>query len=191
VLPEDGGAGVLVPMLDLKRAHPLAPDADIGKEFTLDLVTDPETRSALEGLSRVEGAASSRMPEISFAALVGADGSESYVSILRDTAHTNVAHLFEDGDRHVKTEDSLVVVRGFLGAYPNALFSIPRARLREFVLAVSKLDGDAAYRALRESFGVRRTDPAFWKFSDRLNAAYAGQAPLEGGLFDLNRLGEP
>ena len=58
----------------------------------------------------------------------------------------------------------------------------------EFVDAVAKLDGDAAFRALRARFGVSRTDPAFWGYSDRINDAYRKQAPIEGGLFDFNRL---
>ena len=37
-------------------------------------------------------------------------------------------------------------------------------------------------------FGVLRGSPSFWAYSDRINDAYRRQAPLEGGLFDYNRL---
>ena len=79
-------------------------------------------------------------------------------------------------------------MRGFLGAYPNALFAIPAGQLEAFVDAVAKLDGQGAYAALRVRFGVLRAAPTFWAFSDRINEAYRRQAPLEGGLFDYNRL---
>jgi Fatty acid cis/trans isomerase (CTI) len=155
--------------------------------YDLTHVDDATLRSALDRLGHVEGPAAAWMPETSFVAIAGA-GGESYASILRDTAHTNVAHLLDDTDRHVKGEDALAVVRGFLGAYPNALFAVPRAQVDEFVDAVSKLDGDAAFRGLRARFGVSRADPAFWSYSDRINDAYRKQAPMEGGLFDFNRL---
>jgi hypothetical protein len=35
---------------------------------------------------------------------------------------------------------------------------------------------------------VLRAAPTSWTFSDRINEAYRRQAPLEGGLFDYNRL---
>jgi hypothetical protein len=91
-------------------------------------------------------------------------------------------------DRRVREEDRLSVVRGFLGAYPNALFQVRREELDAFVEAVSRLDGDASYAALRARFGVLRASDGFWSFSDRINDAYRAQAPRESGLFDFNRL---
>ena len=156
--------------------------------YDLDHVESAEVRSALERLALVRGAAASRMPEMSFVAIAHGDGTEGYASILRDSAHTNVAQLFAEKARRVKEEDTLSVVRGFLGAYPNALFAVPAGQLDAFVDAVTKLDGEADYQALRARFGVLRTSPAFWTYSDRISEAYARQAPIEGGLFDYNRL---
>ncbi|HEX3769231.1 MAG TPA: fatty acid cis/trans isomerase [Polyangiaceae bacterium] len=156
--------------------------------YDLDHVDDAAVRAALEKLAGVRGTAASFMPETSFLAIEGAGGAESYASVLRESAHTNVAQLFAEKARRVKSEDSLTVVRGFLGAYPNALFAIPQGQLGAFVDAVAAVDGEAAYKALRERFGVLRTSPSFWGFSDRINEAYRRQAPVEGGLFDYNRL---
>lgn len=156
--------------------------------YDLDHVDDAGIRSALERLARVRGTPASLMPETSFVAIARGDGSEGYASVLRESAHTNVAQLFAEKARRVKEEDSLSVVRGFLGAYPNALFAVPAGQLDSFVDAVSRLDGDVAYKALRSRFGVLRAAPAFWSFSDRINEAYRRQAPIDGGLFDYNRL---
>jgi hypothetical protein len=54
--------------------------------------------------------------------------------------------------------------------------------------SISALDNDQAYDALRERFGVRRTDARFWEYSDRAHAAFAALDRLESGLFDYNRL---
>jgi len=85
-------------------------------------------------------------------------------------------------------EDSLAVVRGFLGAYPNALFDVSRGDLEAFVDAVAHLDGEASAKAIRRRFGVLRASDRFWSHSDRIQEAYRRQAPVESGLFDYNRL---
>ena len=156
--------------------------------YDLDHVGTPAVRGALERLGHVRGIAASWMPETSFVSIASPDGTETYASVLRESAHTNVAQLFAEKARRVKEEDTLTVVRGFLGAYPNALLAVPPGELDAFVEAVSKVDGEAGYRALRARFGVLRASPSFWAYSDRINEAYRRQAPLEGGLFDYNRL---
>ena len=176
------------PELELFAKWKSALGRSLATGYDLEHIEDPGIRSALIRLAAIRGMAASWMPETSFVAIVHGDGSESYASVLRESAHTNVAQLFSEQARRVKEEDSLSVVRGFLGAYPNALFAIPAGQLEAFVDAVAKLDGQGAYAALRVRFGVLRAAPTFWAFSDRINEAYRRQAPLEGGLFDYNRL---
>jgi hypothetical protein len=115
-------------------------------------------------------------------------GGDTYYTLLRDSAHTNVAHLFEEEERRVPAEDQLTVLRGFVGAYPNSLYSVAEAELPTFVEAVRTLDSDQAYTALRDRFGVRRNDSRFWELSDRMHTAFRTLDPLESGLFDYNRL---
>jgi hypothetical protein len=156
--------------------------------YDLSSIGAPAERAALEAIGHVVGQAASLMPEVSFVEIASDKGKPTYATILRDTAHTNVSHLFEDSDRHVPTEDALVVTRGFLGAYPNALFSVREADLETFARAVAALDGDASYARLRASFGVRRDAPTFWRFADRLQQAHRQQTAIDGGLLDFSRL---
>jgi hypothetical protein len=127
------------------------------------------------------------LPETSFLEVRGKDG-DRYFTLLRDSAHSNVAHLFREEERRKPNEDQLTLLRGFVGAYPNALFSVSEAELDDFVAALAALDSNEAYDAFRRRFGVRRTDETFWTFSDRIHAAYRELEPLEAGLFDYNRL---
>ncbi|HEX5659365.1 MAG TPA: fatty acid cis/trans isomerase [Polyangiales bacterium] len=142
---------------------------------------------ALAPLSMLRGKQASLLAEISFVEVRKA-GGDAYFTLLRDSAHTNVAHLFEEEERRVVAEDQLTVLRGFVGAYPNTLYSVAEADVPAFVAAVTALDSDLAYTALRDRFGVRRTDPRFWDLSDRMHAAFPRLEPLESGLFDYNRL---
>jgi hypothetical protein len=154
--------------------------------YALDGI-DTALRPALERLAKVAGAAASALPEISFVT-VRSGQDETYFTILRDSAHTNVSHLFDERARRVTAEDSLAIVRGFLGAYPNALFEVSRGDLEAFVDAVAHLDGEPSARALRRRFGVLRASDRFWSHSDQIQAAYRRQAPAESGLFDYNHL---
>jgi hypothetical protein len=85
-------------------------------------------------------------------------------------------------------ENTLTVVPGFIGAYPNVLYVMPRAALSEFTETVRHLSSEADYQALADRFAVRRTHPEFWTYSDALQSAYARVDPVEAGLFDYNRL---
>jgi hypothetical protein len=154
----------------------------------LDRIQDRALRALLERLGGVRAYAASYMPELSFVAIEHADGSARYVSVMRDSAHTNVAQLFDEEDRRLEEEDALDVVPEFLGAYPNALFAVPRSQFAAFVNAVEHLNDREAYVALRKRFGVLRTSEQFWQYSDRMDAARRKQGARDGGLFDYNRL---
>jgi hypothetical protein len=145
-------------------------------------------REQLAPIALTEGQSATLMPETSFLEVRQADGSDTYFTIVRDTAHTNVAHLFHEAKRLRPFEDQLSLLRGFVGAYPNALFSVTEAQVPSFVGAVTRLDSNQAYDSLRERFGVRRTDKRFWEQSDRMHDARRELTPLESGLFDFNRL---
>ena len=147
----------------------------------------PRGELALARLAAVRGVAASFMAESSFLTLRDGE-NRTHFSILRESAHTNVAHLFGEASRRVKAEDGLSVVPGFLSSYPNALFEVGRDELDVFVDAVGKLDSAAAYRALRLRFGVLRNSPRFWQHSDRINLENHRLGPIDAGRFDYNHL---
>ena len=107
--------------------------------------------------------------------------------MLRNSAHSNVAHLFDEADRRLPDEDTLTLVTGFIGAYPNAFYLVKTAHLPAFVDTVRDLSSESDYSALMARFGLRRTDTRFWSHSDAMHAAYRRWAPVEAALFDYNR----
>ena len=156
--------------------------------FDLDRVADASLRSSLERLSRVKGRAASLLPEMSFLTVAEPDGGRTHFTLLRDSGHTNVAHLFHEDQRRLLAEDELTVVPGFLGAYPNALFEVPRRDLEGFVDEVTTLGDEAAYGSLRRRFGVLRSGDHFWTYSDQIHADHDKRDGIAAGLFDYNRL---
>jgi hypothetical protein len=168
----------LTPVLDTR--HELADE------------TDAELRQDLEQLATVRGDAVSLLPEVAFLSVDSAPGATAEASgvftLVKDTAHSNVASLFREAKRLIPAENELSVARGFIGAYPNAFFQVTRQELPAFNAAVAGLQSDADYRALVARFGIERTSARFWPNSDALARAYAEIEPIDSGIFDYGRL---
>ncbi len=160
----------------------------LGGRFDLSTVEDPALRKDLQTLAAVTGRSLSLLPEVSFLRVDDPTGPARYFTLIRDTGHSNVTHLIRESAALLPEENALTVVPGFIGAYPNVLYVVPRTALPEFVAAVRSLATEPDYRALADRFAIRRTHPGFWAYSDALHDAYGRVAPGEAGLFDYNRL---
>ena len=163
------------------RVAPVAP-----KRFQLSSVADPALRRDAQALSNVRGASLAWMPEVVFLRVEQPTASPQYFSVLRNTAHKNVAHMFKE--ELLPAENTLTIVPGFLGAYPNAIFSVMAADLPALADAIGSMASEDDYRKLADRYAVRRTNPRFWATSDELIDAYAAWAPAEAGIFDYSRL---
>ncbi|MGH8616159.1 MAG: fatty acid cis/trans isomerase [Burkholderiales bacterium] len=163
----------------------LAPVLD--KRYDLATVPDEALRRDLEILTAVRGRSLKWLPEMTVMRVDDPVGPPRWFTLLRDTAHANVSHLFREASELRPDEDTLTLVPGFIGDYPNAFYRLQRAELPAFTAAVRGLKSEADYRALATRFAVRRTNPAFWAHSDAVRDAYRQWAPDEAALFDLNR----
>ena len=141
----------------------------------------------LARLAGLVGGALQWLPETAFLRVVGREGPVD-LTLLRNSAHTNISHPFAEQSRRLPDEDTLTVAAGLLGAHPNVFFRVPAAALAEFVDAVAALDGEAAYSRLADRFAVRRTDRSFWRHLDDVHRSAREADPLAFGLLDLNRL---
>jgi Fatty acid cis/trans isomerase (CTI) len=151
-------------------------------------VADARLRAELQSLAGLKGASLSWLPEMSVLRIDGGGGGPRHVTLLRNTAHANVAHLAREKSELRPEENTLTVVPGFIGAYPNAIYRLDAGDLRSLREAIAGLASEADYRKLADRFALRRTNPQFWAASDALHDAYGAWAPLEAGLFDYNRL---
>ena len=138
-------------------------------------------------LQSLSGKPFSYMPEVAFVQVLEEGGGESVYTIIHNSAYLNNTQLFREEQRRIPVEDYLTVVRGFIGSYPNIFFQLPAQQLGEFVAAIETLRSEQDYASLLQRYGVRRTDPRFWQLSDSLHQQYRDIAPVEAGLFDLNR----
>lgn len=141
----------------------------------------------LRRLTRLRGRAVSYLPEASFLTVREEGGSDHVFTVLRNSAHSNVAYLFDEDRRRLPDEDTVTLAHEFIGVYPNAFYLVTTEQLPEFVDAVQGLASDDDYTALAARYAIRRTDDRFWSHSDALHAAYQRWAPIEAALFDYNR----
>jgi len=156
--------------------------------FDLASVADAGLRRQLQALAAVRGASLSWLPEAVVLRVDSAPNAPQYFSLLRNTGHLNVSHLMREEGQLAPDENTLTVVPGFIGAYPNTILRATPAELPALTATLGALASQADYGRFADRFVIRRTSVAFWPASDALAAAYRQWAPLEAGLFDYNRL---
>jgi hypothetical protein len=145
------------------------------------------TQQALLRLSRVRGRALDVLPEVSVVRIdASAAANPIHATLFKNVGHQNVAHIARP--HPLPDEDTITVAPGIAAAYPNALFRVPAAALDAFVTAIADGSAGRDYRAFATRFGVRRTDPTIWRFSDEMHAAYLREQPFTAGILDLARL---
>jgi len=164
----------------------LAPVAD--RHHDLSGIGDAALQADLEALAGLRGAALSWLPEVVILRIDDGARAPLYVTLLRNTGHGNVSSLLREGRELLPDENTLTVARGFVGAYPNAIYRARRGQIGELARAIEGLASEDDYRALADRFAVRRSDVAFWQYSDELQMTHLRLAPLTAGLLDYNRL---
>ncbi len=162
-----------------------APPCDRAGATALEQAAERE----LQKLASVRGAWVALMPEV---ALLRVRADETGISdlvyaLVHNDAHTNVAFLFDEAERRIPEQDTLTVVRGHFGAYPNFFFEVGAAQIGAFVTALRAVTTPADFEQLAGRYGVRRSSPAFWATSDWLREDLRRANATQAGLYDLDR----
>ena len=70
-------------------------------------------------------------------------GSQLVYALVHNDAHKNVAFMFGEDERRIPADDTLTVVRGHFGSYPNFFFEVDVANAGPFVDALLGVASDA------------------------------------------------
>ena len=138
-------------------------------------------------LNNMVGEAVSILPQVSYLMVNGKRGDDVY-TLINNSAHSNVAHLFSESERRIPVEDNLTVLAGVVGTYPNAFFQVNEQQLGEFINALELMKTEQDYSKLKDRFSIRRTNPNFWQYADQLHTWYKNNQANSAGLLDFNRL---
>jgi hypothetical protein len=115
-------------------------------------------------------------------------GDEAVIyALAHNRAHTNVASMFREDERLVPEKDTVTIVPGTLGSYPNFLFDVDVSEIDAFVGTLTAVTGPEDLDALAARWGVCRSEPAFWNAFDWIHEDFRRREPTRSGLLDLNR----
>jgi hypothetical protein len=118
------------------------------------------------------------------------DGEEDiHYSLMVNKSYKHVSSLLgnEANDLRDQKNDTLTVVRGFSGSYPNVFLAVPFDKLDEFIEDSMKAKDMDEYQQYVAKYAIRRTNDSFWEHSDWFQKKFAEAEPVEAGILDLNR----
>jgi hypothetical protein len=102
----------------------------------------------------------------------------------------------ETKNRKDMSGDTLTVLKGLAGAYPNFFFDLKVEEVEAFVTACVNIKNEEDFQELVYHYGVRRTNPKFWVIADWFQEQHTQEQkilaksldqPVETGILDLSR----
>jgi hypothetical protein len=144
---------------------------------------------AMERIAAIHGEHLVVFPEVSFVKVAAESGDLAY-TLIRNKAYKNVTSMLADAherDQADRERDTLSVVKGLEGSYPNFFFTLELAQVEDFVQRFEAIRSRKDYEEFVGLYGVRRTNQRFWRIADWFHDEYAREKPVLSGVYDLNR----
>lgn len=153
----------------------------------------PSAQQANRALRRLAGTTAATLPvikllpELVVLRVNAPQGERLVYSLIHNRAHSNVAFLIGEEGRLEPEKDTLTIVPGAPGSYPNFIFDVPLADIESFTARLLAVTDAVQLEAIVLIWGVRRTRPDFWEVFHDLTRYLEQTDPVEAGLFDLSR----
>jgi hypothetical protein len=147
-----------------------------------------EVDASMRKLAELKGRELDVLPEMSLVRVrIHQENTDLVYTLLLNKALKNVTVMIAEDLRREPDLDTLTVFSGFLGSYPNFFFNVEKEQLPEFVEAIRNARTNEDKEAFYSKFGIRRTHPEIWQYSDWFNAQHKNYRDINAGLFDMNR----
>jgi len=157
----------------------------------IDANASPDEQRANRAMRRVaniRGLQVQALPDVTFVHVVTDDDSGDLAyTIIRNKALSNNSMMFKEGRRRVLKDDTLTVVKGHVGSYPNAFSHIPIDQIERRIDSYLKIKDKLDYYNFAKKYAIQRNSPDFWEESDWHYRKYLKDQPVEAGLFDMYR----
>ncbi len=143
-------------------------------------------------IAKIQGEVIRVFPDVAFVRVNTGKDQHLVYTLIRNKAYKNLSSFLDDGkdswalSRDVEN-DSMTVIKGLEGSYPNFFFDVNLAEIKQFVDQYATIRTMKDYEYFVARFGVRRTQISFWEIADWFQAHYAEEQPVRSGLLDLNR----
>jgi hypothetical protein len=119
--------------------------------------------------------------------LILPDEKDRVYTLVINRWHDNVNSLFDEGDRLDSSKDTLDIIPGSVGSYPNAFAVVHYRDLPDFFDMIANLEKNEHYREKFRKYFISRADERFWETYDWFQNSLNSADPLQAGLYDLNR----
>jgi len=152
-------------------------------------LAESQVDEAMRRIAKVRGMLLTIFPDVAFVRVKNGHGDQSDLAytLILNKGYSNISSMFENEDRRDHSQDTLTVVKGLTGSYPNFFFVIDIRDVDAFVRRVETIRNRDDYEKFVGLYGIRRTDTDFWAISDWFHTRLARDEPLRAGILDLNR----
>ncbi|MFZ5570271.1 MAG: fatty acid cis/trans isomerase [Thermodesulfobacteriota bacterium] len=185
----------------LAHAGPAAVQHDFLNRCEQDDCRDPDAGPLeqaadrqIRRLTKIKGARLQPLPDVAFMHIVMNGGEKDLAyTLIRNKALSNNSMMFQEDRRRRIEDDTLTVVKGHMGSYPNAFSRIPFEELEAAVDIYLQVKDPVDYFMLARKYSIQRNSPDFWQEADWHYRTFMEREPVEGGVFDLyrfHRIGE-
>jgi len=156
-----------------------------------DNTVEARADSFMREIAAIKGKRLRVFPDVAFVRIKTDKPETDFAySLIRDKAYLSVTSLLSDEskrDNRDYAHDTLTVVKGLEGSYPNFFFVVEPDELEDFTSRIININTLDEYERFAGIYGIRRTNDSFWETADWFQDEYAEQEPVLSGLFDLNR----
>ncbi len=148
---------------------------------------DRVLETTLRRIRNMKGSVASLFPDTAVVRIFDASSQNQYITMIKDVGHMNMTSMFGEDNRIEPERTKMTVLKGVVGSYSKLMLRVQRANIKRFVDDALSIQSEADYERLLDNYGVRRTDPTFWKENDLLHLATKHQSELNYGIIDLSR----
>ncbi|WP_419662855.1 fatty acid cis/trans isomerase [Desulfosarcina variabilis] len=143
---------------------------------------------AMRKVANIHGLQVQALPDVTFVHVdTGKDSEDLAYTIIRNKALSNNSMLFREDRRRVPENDTLTVVKGHVGSYPNAFSRIFIDEIEDCIERYLKIKDALDYYNFAKRYGTQRNSPIFWQESDWHYRKFGNERPVEAGVFDMYR----
>ena len=143
---------------------------------------------ALRKMTRIRGSEIQVVQDVTFIHVVTGDKNNDLAyTVIRNKALSNISFMFGEERRRIVDDDTLTLVKGYVGSYPNAFCRVHIEQIEDFVENFLKIKDQLSYYNFARKYATRRTSQNFWAESDWHYEKFLKDEPVEAGLFDMYR----
>ena len=146
----------------------------------------------MQKIAALKGDVLSIFPDLALVRVKAADPKNDLAyTFIHNKGYKHVSSIFSDEQQRKNLQDieddTLTVIRGLEGSYPNFFFVVEIEEVEQFATQAASIKDRYDYEKFVAIYGVRRTNGAFWEEADWFQDQYLREQPMRAGILDLNR----